>query len=970
MLTPQQPSKIRHPYLSYSHNLFDSFYYFSYSQTYIENELTIDLTSITKSKPSQPGIIPYSIDPSKFTNLFQYKSSYSKSTISIDLIKQFILQGKQPDICIFLDNYHEFESEDNLRDASSSFTYLDAVDENEHINTTCVFYKRFNEIHQTKNKVNVIVPKYLCIISEYPYWSIYNKILTEIREQFLKGASYFPIECSIYNLLEYTPSPYANSIEVNYIKLLQNQINYENNNGLTSNYICKIRQLSAYPIIDYNICEIFKVIPVKMFMKIFLLSFLEIDIIFFSTNNAELLNPIMFAIANLAYPLTNCMYLWNIVTVSELSLLGGDDNVFVGKPTATMIGARGGYDKNKRYLHDVPYFVVDIDKKVFELVETKGEHNEMNEQYLTMSKYIDRIIMEKKVKESMFFAEGIKQLMKELENYNKQNIKENNNNNNSSNSSNNNKNINLYIYDKEHIEKRNLQIQSLFYHYILSVLQEFYKFYHVNCYIEDIINNNNSNSSTTSNSKSNSVNIKYIFDKSKYSPIEIIFIHLFTLTGKYHSFFDLYIQKQYVNELFEIPFAFADEFISINTKSPYKIHPTKYFQIIDSLYFQNINYALMCYNYNNLYDLYDKTIRNEIEDIIQRSNILVTITNNQTFEKHYKYLNINFCSDVLEYYTNFISSYPMNLLSGILPTHLLIKLNKTFPFQLIDISNVIEKYFYYHNEYTNEELIGISMLMFHGIILEKNVITNTNLNCIISLITFSVRKYITRLLEIVCNLLQKTNKSNESNYFNNLLLTICGLIRNNNINLNEDLIEVITAITTVIEDESNKHKHINEKLHLFSFSNADNKTMYTCEIIVYDGKKGVNDKQNEINFNKLIGFCTSNNNSELVAANNTNTNNKDEYIYYMKITISCNGKHNIEFITDIQQPNQIYLQLTQMMSEFSKNKFCFPLNQSNDIAKLIANFLFYAKFLFKELKQLDFNPYLDMLYTILENENK
>ena len=220
----------------------------------------------------------------------------------------------------------------------------------------------------------------------------------------------------------------------------------------------------------------------------------------------------------------------------------------------------------------------------------------------------------------------------------------------------------------------------------------------------------------------------------------------------------------------------------------------------------------------------------------------------------------------------------------------------------------------------------------------------------------------TRLLEIVLHLLPKTNKSNES-HFNSLLTAVCGLMRNNKMFLNKDLIELITEITAIEEDKL-KHKSKNEKLHLFSF-HSENKAKYTCEIIVYNGTKDLSEKSNEINMNKLIGFCTSNNNSELVVSNS-----KDEYDYHMTINISCSGKQNQKFITDVQQPNQIYLQLTQMFSECSKNNFCYPSGQSDDIAKLIANFLFYAKFLFKELRQLDFNPYLDILYTILENENK
>ena len=253
---------------------------------------------------------------------------------------------------------------------------------------------------------------------------------------FIKGAKYFPIECAVFNLLEFSPSPIWSSVQLNYEKLLRNQNAFDNDDDTynKNDYVYTLTQISAYPVIDVNISEIFKVIPLRTFIKVFVLSFIEIDILFFSKNAPEVLGPIMFVIANLAYPCMQSMYLWNIVTVSEEELVKGR-RLFVNKPFSKMCGVKGNYDKKGKYLKNVPYYVVDIDKQMFMLVDSCSNNN-IASQYGMVCKCVDRLLQDKKMKESIYFAEELQLLCKEMElllqrnnNANTCNCSTNNNNN-------------------------------------------------------------------------------------------------------------------------------------------------------------------------------------------------------------------------------------------------------------------------------------------------------------------------------------------------------------------------------------------------------------------------------------------------------------------------------------------------------------------------------------------------------------
>ena len=86
-----------------------------------------------------------------------------------------------------------------------------------------------------------------------------------------------PVELILYNIINFVPSP----------------MNYNLNLDLFSFFMksedIEINQLSGYPYIDFDLKEIFNIIPINLFIEIYLITFLEQYALFFCPN-LEILN--------------------------------------------------------------------------------------------------------------------------------------------------------------------------------------------------------------------------------------------------------------------------------------------------------------------------------------------------------------------------------------------------------------------------------------------------------------------------------------------------------------------------------------------------------------------------------------------------------------------------------------------------------------------------------------------------------
>ena len=307
------------PYLGCSNNLIDLFAVIGYDE-----KILLD---------NSPNILQN--DNIKLSVISQIKSNFLKSKVCFDIIINQIYPEK-PKIIKILKSVKK-PKESNVI-FSSCFDSLDGQDK--------IFYScyalRFYEKYIDKNsKEEYYLPKSFLIYSQYPYFSTFKSICNTLLEYIYKEI--IPIEILIHCLVNYVPSPINNKL---YIK------DFGTN-------IIKIPKLTGYPYIDFDLCKIINSIKINEFIKIYILIFIEIDLLFFSPN-LEKLNILMFALYILNYPLTDSMYFWHINSISKDEL--SEDN---GTLSTCYKGVNINYNSNinlsdyKRSL----YFIVDLENK-------------------------------------------------------------------------------------------------------------------------------------------------------------------------------------------------------------------------------------------------------------------------------------------------------------------------------------------------------------------------------------------------------------------------------------------------------------------------------------------------------------------------------------------------------------------------------------------------------------------------------
>ena len=332
---------IKMPYLGVSKNLMEFFVLIGYNETMLkqsepllENQKKIPLTIL--------------------------------SNVSSDLAyKMFepytIIKRVYPDKPLILKT-HEKPKNSNVIFSSC----IDSEDGKKKIVNSC-YALRFYEKYTDSNKEVYYVPKALLIYSQYPYFNTYYQICQKIMEYHNSNIyAKIPIEVLIYYYTNYIPSPLYDNIIFKDL-------------GLN----IKIPKLTGYPYADFNIKNIINVVPLKDFIKIYVLTYLEVDLLFFS-HDLEKLNFFMFVLYILNYPLTDSNYYWHIETISEKNLKYDPQGImsrFKG------INTKYREKMNLVYFKDVE-FIVDLESE--NIIVNRKETKE-SKPIVKFLKYIDNI---------------------------------------------------------------------------------------------------------------------------------------------------------------------------------------------------------------------------------------------------------------------------------------------------------------------------------------------------------------------------------------------------------------------------------------------------------------------------------------------------------------------------------------------------------------------------------------------------
>ena len=579
---------IKYPFSGIAPNLIDKFLVLGYEQKTIDYTFQYCNSDTNSDLRTRFKFYDFEERPSILNEIC---NDYIKDWLDNDLIlelvfpnlpqmyfldKQFINAKKEIDEELLISSYSIIFSV-NPQDNSGSKRSYNGLG--------YVFYMT-NE-HRTNGELDgyLYAPVAYVILSEYPYFYHFNEICKNVYIQMKRENDEIPIEILLYNTVKFTPSPISKSINLSFgasigfpqdknnkiedILSSLNSISTKDNKGIPTMFF---NQLSGYPFMDINLSFIFNLIPPEIIVEVFIFSFLEHDIIFYSSR-PELLNMVMYIFTCFNYPFNDSIYYWHILSVSEESFMSGT-STFVGKTCSTLTGILSEYNPDLLTTSKIrEHFVLDIDNKNFFFLyqeETDDVKDTMN-----LYNYIkncaadaeeingDTKKMDRETKIKNYFNDGIqlyeviRNLMEELQrrakkvtstNYNEKTIKP----------------TFLTMYEDESEMEcmiANMRLQKAFFTFITQIMQNFVR-------ILSIGDNENRGSFSDSkipsiviNIKKEDINEEEEIKRKLAKKAAKIFKSKFQDCSKYSTFVINFCKFHETIDLYKIPYTFINEFV-------------------------------------------------------------------------------------------------------------------------------------------------------------------------------------------------------------------------------------------------------------------------------------------------------------------------------------------------------------------------------------------------------------------------
>ena len=605
---------IKYPFNGVAPNLIDKFLVVGYEQkeldiVYAFNEVEPNISINTKFKffecQERPGII----------NEICY--DYLKDMLDNDLILELIFPNL-PQI-YFLEKQY-INTKKNIQEEMllSPYSIIFSINPQDNSNSkksynglAYIFYysKEFKTAMNNLEGISYSPIAYV-ILSEFPYFYHFKEMCINIFMQMKKENDEIPIDIILYNVVKYCPSPINKTINLSFgaelaksskEKLTINEILEplnkvfdinEEKKGIPSFFF---NQLCGYPILDFNLSFIFNILPPEIICEVFIFSFLEHDIIFYS-QNPEILNITMYIFSNLNYPFNDSIYYWHILSVSKESFMSGS-STFVGKTCSTLTGILGEYDSELLTTKKIrEHFVLDIDNKNFfflfqeetdEVKETMDLYTYIKNCSSEVEDYInDSQNVDKETKKKNYFKDGInlfdaiQNLMEELQrrtkkvtsvDYNMAEIKPTF--------------LSMYQDESEaECMKANLRLQKAFFSFITQIIQKFLSILVVG---DDKKSQGNESFQIFQKKEDNKDNIneEEIKKRQLAKRAGDIFKNKFRDSSKYSSFVINFCMYHDTIDLYKIPYTFTNELMYYSyVAEKNNLSEVDVFKLIDQFY--------------------------------------------------------------------------------------------------------------------------------------------------------------------------------------------------------------------------------------------------------------------------------------------------------------------------------------------------------------------------------------------------
>ena len=895
LLSEEKISKI--PFHGASKNLIDYFYILGYEDIFIENNI------LNSNDTFQPII------------LGSINSSYAKNSFDISILSKIVypIKPKKSNV------------QKNIENVIFSFVFdnLNGTSKISFIGYAFKFYEKYSD--------NVFIPKSFVILSQFPFFTSFKIICEEIYSHYIINKITLPTEIYIYNILNFIPSPLIGYLNID--------ICYY------SKYDIVLKQLSGYPYIDFNLCYLFDLIPINLFIEIFIFSIFEVDILIFS-QNIENLNIILYIILALNYPCSDSIYLWYIFSISSEEIFKPTYSKFISNRfCCSLIGITSSYNEKIKINSGFKnYFILDIDNKKI-IYKTKIPLNVLKirdkngYQLYLLQLFLEKSINKKKeIKESKFLDKYIKKLEKELvtikEEYDLKikGVPE------------------TFFFINNKISEINIKIQEAFYNFYLNIISIFYKDNSLlSCYDKFYIieqksfkRMSNISSMTLYNKKmTKNFFLENNTDKiNEYLEEEKIFCGLFQKSTKYVIYFNDFIIRFKSLDLYQISLIFSEDFIylklsDLNFKSGF-------FSIIDSLYSNNFSKS------KKFYDI-------TFYSFDEKSKYFL---NNFPIKKSNK-IEIN--RKIVNFYINYINNLDENTLISLFPS--LEFLNNSFVnnCNILSIINCIEDKMLNYNLINSKQIFGGCLMVLNQLFRNEDCFDdrkNSNFFSEMILITDNLlnylyennfpffRKYLFIILNDFYNMIKKISNEEEKlihsiNLLESYYFIFCNFIRINCIYPNSCIIYELTILLNefkrIKEEISKKYDLINyeeeeyeEEIDISFKDNINNifdKTLNTKLVIL--NLNNIKELKNNIkNESRNCNILLEKNQLKII-------NNKNEDKLYPKILFSLGEKKKESYIYSLKK---LLYSCSSFIDFYKKDS-----NDEFELSYILMNLLFYGK---------------------------
>ena len=564
---------------------------------------------------------------------------------------------------------------------------------------------------------------------------------------------------------------------------------FGNNKFLEKNLFEQIKFpfLQAYPLFHYNFPKIlFDHINITKIIFIFINTFLEKDILFFS-ENIEILSLIINAFQNLNYPLNDNTY-YNINACISFNNYIKGNNKYIPKALNSIIGINSSFKIN--YSNDDKYnlkdfIIYDLDNK--EIVIKNKNDNELYEYIRKILKLKD----DKEYKGSALFYE-IRKLSEVLHM-----IRDNNKNN-------------YQNEDNLHYNKKlNLEIQEAFYKFIVNILSYFYMMMNY----DDL---NNEIKIDFNKDYENEINNKY-----KKTLEEEYFFNDFKNTFKYGIFFKNYLNNHECLEFYNISYIFLDEYVSlisrandINTYNNYKL---RFFNIFENLYNKKQSQKINI-DFNTFLSEYFKKYKNDfdrdIKDFNKDDRNIIKYSESKR-ALYYPWYELD--NNLLLKYILFIKSLDADEYERMFNINTILEDNNPKRIKIDDIEDEIEKEIISNDFYDNKLLINdddiccMNIITLLSISLKYINIDNFTTVCIGGLFKefFLFRKYYYILMDMIYRVINYDIQRAENLF--SFYYPCLNSFREKHIVPNEKIANIIININKIQHENKDKNKNICEQ---------------------------------------------------------------------------------------------------------------------------------------------------------------